>query len=33
MPDTLQAQAAKVTLLFSKDLTNLSGQEGLMVTV
>ena len=33
MPGTLVAQAAKVTALFSKDLTNLPGKEGLMVTV
>jgi quercetin dioxygenase-like cupin family protein len=33
MPGTLIAQAAKVTPLFSKDLTNLPGKEGLMVTV
>jgi len=33
MPGTLVAQAAKVTPLFSKDLTNLPGKEGLMVTV
>jgi len=32
-PGTLVAQAAKVTPLFSKDLTNLPGKEGLMVTV
>jgi quercetin dioxygenase-like cupin family protein len=30
---TLLAQEAKVTELFSKDLTNLPGKEGLMVTV
>jgi quercetin dioxygenase-like cupin family protein len=30
---TLMAQQAKVTELFSKDLTNLPGKEGLMVTV
>jgi uncharacterized protein YcfJ len=33
MPGTLVAQAAKVTPLFSKDLTNLPRKEGLMVTV
>src|SRR5260370_41806204 len=33
MPGTLVAKAAKVTPLFSKDLTNLPGKEGLMVTV
>jgi len=33
MPGTLIAQAAKVTPLFSKDLTNLPRKEGLMVTV
>ena len=30
---TLVAQEAKVTELLSKDLTNLSGKEGLMITV
>ncbi len=30
---TLVAQEAKVTQLFSKDLTNLPGKEGLMITV
>ena len=30
---TLLAQEAKVTELFSKDLTNLPGKEGLMITV
>ena len=30
---TLQAQEAKVTLLFSKDLTDLPGKEGVMITV
>ena len=30
---TLAAQEAKVTELLSKDLTNLSGKEGLMITV
>jgi len=33
MSCTLQAQEAKVTELFSKDLTNLPGKEGLMITV
>jgi quercetin dioxygenase-like cupin family protein len=33
MPGTLVAQAAMVTPLFSKDLTNLPGNEDLMVTV
>jgi len=33
MPSTLLAQEAKVTELLSKDLTNLPGKEGLMVTV
>ena len=33
MPGTLVAQAAKVTPLFSKDLTNLPGKKGLMVIV
>ena|SRR5437588_523811 len=31
--NTLVAQEAKVTELLSKDLTNLSGKEGLMLTV
>ncbi len=30
---TLMAQEAKVTQLLSKDLTNLPGKEGLMITV
>jgi quercetin dioxygenase-like cupin family protein len=33
MSSTLLAQEAKVTELFSKDLTNLPGKEGLMITV
>ena len=33
MATTLLAQEAKVTELFSKDLTNLPGKEGLMITV
>src|SRR6266496_905680 len=33
MSSTLAAQEAKVTELMSKDLTNLPGKEGLMVTV
>jgi quercetin dioxygenase-like cupin family protein len=33
MSSTLVAQEAKVTDLLSKDLTNLPGKEGLMVTV
>src|SRR5215510_13242197 len=33
MSGTLLAQEAKVTELFSKDLTNLPGKEGLMITV
>jgi quercetin dioxygenase-like cupin family protein len=33
MSGTLLAQEAKVTQLFSKDLTNLPGKEGLMITV
>ena len=33
MSSTLLAQEAKVTELVSKDLTNLPGKEGLMVTV
>jgi quercetin dioxygenase-like cupin family protein len=33
MSSTLLAQEAKVTPLFSKDLTNLPGKEGLMITV
>jgi quercetin dioxygenase-like cupin family protein len=33
MSRTLVAQEAKVTELMSKDLTNLSGKEGLMITV
>jgi quercetin dioxygenase-like cupin family protein len=33
MSDTLVAQEAKVTQLLSKDLTNLPGKEGLMITV
>ena len=33
MSGTLLAQEAKVTELMSKDLTNLPGKEGLMVTV
>jgi quercetin dioxygenase-like cupin family protein len=33
MSGTLLAQEAKVTELLSKDLTNLPGKEGLMVTV
>src|SRR5437762_10142693 len=33
MPGTLVAQEAKVTELLSKDLTNLPGKEGLMITV
>ena len=33
MTTTLLAQEAKVTELFSKDLTNLPGKEGLMITV
>src|SRR5262245_26073608 len=31
--ETLTAQEAKVAELFSKDLTNLPGKEGLMITV
>jgi quercetin dioxygenase-like cupin family protein len=33
MSGTLLAQEAKVTELLSKDLTNLAGKEGLMITV
>jgi quercetin dioxygenase-like cupin family protein len=33
MSGTLLAQEAKVTQLFSKELTNLPGKEGLMITV
>src|SRR5262245_55736025 len=33
MPGTLLAQQAKVTDLMSKDLPNLPGKEGLMITV
>jgi quercetin dioxygenase-like cupin family protein len=33
MSSTLVAQEAKVSELFSKDLTNLPGKEGLMITV
>jgi quercetin dioxygenase-like cupin family protein len=33
MSSTLVAQEAKVTELLSKDLTNLPGKEGLMITV
>ena len=33
MSSTLQGQEAKVTDLMSKDLTNLPGKEGLMITV
>src|SRR5882762_5217418 len=33
MSSTLLAQEAKVTELMSKDLTDLSGKEGLMITV
>src|SRR5262252_4070880 len=33
MSSTLMAQEAKVTELMSKDLTNLPGKEGLMITV
>ena len=33
MSSTLLAEDAKVTELFSKDLTNLPGKEGLMITV
>ena len=33
MSGTMLAQEAKVTELFSKDLTNLPGKEGLMITV
>ena len=33
MSGTLLAQEAKVTELFSKDLTNLPGKEGMMITV
>jgi quercetin dioxygenase-like cupin family protein len=33
MSSTLIAQEAKVTELFSKDLTNLPGKEGLMINV
>jgi quercetin dioxygenase-like cupin family protein len=33
MPSALLAQEAKVTELMSKDLTNLPGKEGLMITV
>ena len=33
MSSTLPAQEAKVTELFSKDLTNLPGKEGLMIIV
>jgi len=33
MSSTLLAQEAKVTQLMSKDLTNLLGKEGLMITV
>ncbi|HEY1262235.1 MAG TPA: cupin domain-containing protein [Terriglobales bacterium] len=33
MSGTLLAQEAKVTELFSKDLTNLPGKEGVMITV
>jgi quercetin dioxygenase-like cupin family protein len=33
MSSTVVAQEARVTELFSKDLTNLPGKEGLMITV
>ena len=33
VPGMLAAQEAKVAQLFSKDLTNLPGKEGLMITV
>jgi quercetin dioxygenase-like cupin family protein len=33
MAGTLMAQEAKVTQLLSKDLTDLPGKEGLMITV
>ena len=33
MPVTLGPEEAKVTPLFSKDLTNIPGKEGLMITV
>src|SRR5262249_21460364 len=33
LPGTLLAQEAKVTQLFSRDLTNLPGKEGLMIAV
>ena len=33
MPSTMVAQEAKVTELLPKDLTNLPGKEGLMITV
>jgi quercetin dioxygenase-like cupin family protein len=33
MSNTLLAQEAKVTQVLSKDLTNLPGKEGLMITV
>lgn len=33
MSGTLVAQEAKVTQLFAKDLTNVPGKEGLMITV
>jgi quercetin dioxygenase-like cupin family protein len=33
MASTLTAQEAKVTQLLSKDLTDLAGKEGLMITV
>lgn len=33
MPGALLAQEAKVTPLLSKDLTNLAGKEGLMISV
>ena len=33
MSSTLLAEEAKVTELFSRDLTNLPGKEGLMITV
>jgi quercetin dioxygenase-like cupin family protein len=33
MPVTLGAEEAKVTPLFSKDLTDIPGKEGLMITV
>ena len=33
MPGALLAQEAKVTPLLSKDLTNLPGKEGLMISV